>query len=156
MKACVREAETRDLDRVAALWTSITHHHQSMDPVFQMRPDADDQIKALLLTLYRDPEARIFVYDDEGDVSGLCIVRIDHSPPIMRETGRAEITDLGVREDLRRSGIGTRLVEEALNWVRTSGIERVEIHVAKGNPAGQGFWRARGFGDLMDVLHKRL
>jgi hypothetical protein len=25
-----------------------------------------------------------------------------------------------------------------------------------GNRAGQAFWRARGFGDLMDVLHKRL
>ena len=156
MSARVREAATRDLDRVAALWTSITHHHQEIDPVFQMRPHADDQIKALLLTLYRDPDAKILVYDDDNDLSGLCIVRIDHSPPIMRETGRGEITDLGVREDLRRSGIGTRLVEEALNWVRTSGIERVEIHVAKGNPAGQAFWRARGFGDLMDVLHKRL
>ncbi|MEE3328918.1 MAG: GNAT family N-acetyltransferase [Myxococcota bacterium] len=156
MTPFVREAATRDLDRVAALWTSITHHHQSLDPVFQMRPHAEDQIRALLLTLYRDPEARIFVYDDQGDILGICIVRIDHSPPIMRETGRAEITDLGVRESVRRKGIGTRLLEEALAWVQTSGIQRVEIQVAKGNAAGQLFWRARGFGDLMDVLHKRL
>ena len=156
MSARVREAATRDLDRVAALWTSITHHHQEIDPVFQMRPHADDQIKALLLTLYRDPDAKILVYDHDNDISGLCIVRIDHSPPIMRETGRGEITDLGVREDFRRKGIGTRLVEEALAWVRAAGIARVEIQVAKGNASGQAFWRARGFGDLMDVLHKRL
>ena len=139
MTASVREAATRDLDRVAALWTSITHHHQWIDPVFQMRPHADDEIKALLLTLYRDPDAKILVYDHNDDISGLCIVRIDHSPPIMRETGRAEITDLGVREDFRRRGIGTRLVEEALTWVRTSGIDRVEIQVAKGNPSRAGF-----------------
>ena len=156
MKGHVRPAATRDLDRVSALWTSITHHHQGIDPVFQMRPQADDEIRALLLTLYRDPDAEIFVYDDQGDILGICIVRIDHSPPIMRETDRAEITDLGVRESARRKGIGTRLLDEAIAWVEASGVRRIEIHVAKGNPAGQAFWRSRGFGDLMDVLHKRL
>lgn len=156
MTVCIRPAVGRDLDRVAALWTAITQHHEPIDPVFQMRRNADDEIGALLLTLYRDPAAEIFVYDDQGDLPGMCIVRIDHSPPIMFETGRAEITDLGVRESARRKGIGTRLLDAALGWVRASGIKRVEIQVAKGNQSGQAFWRARGFGDLMDVLHKRL
>jgi ribosomal protein S18 acetylase RimI-like enzyme len=69
---------------------------------------------------------------------------------------RAEITDLGVREDLRRRGIGGLLVSEAIRWVRASGVRRVEVQVAHGNESGQGFWRSQGFGDLMDVLHKRL
>jgi ribosomal protein S18 acetylase RimI-like enzyme len=96
------------------------------------------------------------VYDDAGDLPGLCIVRIDHSPPIMQEVERAEITDLGVREDARRRGIGRALVEEALAWVRASGVKRVEVQVAVANVDGQAFWRALGFGDLMDVLHKHL
>ncbi len=153
---CIRPAENRDLDRVAALWTAITEHHRSLDPVFAMRPDADAALRDLLAAMHRDPETLILVYDDEGDLPGMAIVRIDEQPPIMRETQRAEITDLGVREGERRRGIASGLVEAALEWIRISGVDRVEVNVARGNREGQAFWRARGFGDLMDVLQLRL
>jgi ribosomal protein S18 acetylase RimI-like enzyme len=152
----VRRAGLRDLDRVAALWTAITRHHEPLDPAFEMRSDADGALRELLQGIARDRDAAIFVYEDRGDLPGLCIVRIDHQPPIMREVERAEITDLGVRTDARRCGIGTALVDEALAWVRDCGVSRVEVQVAAGNREGQAFWRARGFGDLMDVLQKRL
>jgi ribosomal protein S18 acetylase RimI-like enzyme len=74
----------------------------------------------------------------------------------MQETMRAEITDLGVRGDARRRGIATALLETALDWVRASGATRIEVQVAHANAVGQAFWRARGFGDFMDVLDKRL
>jgi len=154
--APVRRAGLRDLDRVAALWTAITLHHEHLDPVFRMRADADEALRELLGQIHRDEHSAIFVFDDAGDLPGMCIVRIDTAPPIMQEDERAEITDLGVRVDARRRGVGTALVDAALDWVRASGVERVEVHVATSNAEGQAFWRARGFGDLMDVLHKRL
>lgn len=155
-RAGVRLARLRDLDRVAALWTGITRHHEPIDPVFRMRAGADGELSELLGAIHRDSNSAIFVYDDAGDLPGLCIVRIDSAPPIMQEHERAEITDLGVREDVRRRGIASALVEAAFDWIRQSGVARVEVHVASANAEGQAFWRARGFGDLMDVLHKRL
>jgi ribosomal protein S18 acetylase RimI-like enzyme len=152
----VRLAEVRDLDRVTALWTAITQHHAPLDPLFRMRSDAGGELRRLLGELARDPDAAIFVYDIDGDLPGMCIVKIDHSPPILEEVERAEITDLGVREDQRRRGIGGALVDEALAWVAAASVARVEVQVATGNVEGQAFWRSRGFGPLMDVLHKRL
>lgn len=152
----VRPAEARDLDRVAAIWTAIARHHEALDPLFCVRSDAVGELRELLRALLRDPDARILVYEREGELGGLCIVRIDRAPPILLETERAEITDLGVREDLRRCGIGKLLLGEALAWVRGSGVKRVEVRVASANPEGQRFWRSQGFGDLMDVLHRRL
>jgi ribosomal protein S18 acetylase RimI-like enzyme len=152
----VRAAEPRDLDRVAAMWTSITQHHESLDPLFRMRPDADGELRELLRALMRDRDVGVFVFERKGDIGGICIVRIDHAPPILLETERAEITDLGVRPDLRRRGIGRLLLGEALAWVKMSGVKRVEVQVASANAEGQRFWRSQGFGDLMDVLHKRL
>ena len=121
-----------------------------------MREGADAELRKLRGALHRDPDAAIFVYDCDGDLPGMCIVKIDYSPPIMEEIERAEITDLGVREDRRRCGIGRALVDEALAWVSDAGVSRVEVQVATGNVEGQAFWRSRGFGSLMDVLHKRL
>lgn len=156
MSGRVRTAEHTDLDRVAALWTAITRHHEPIDPVFRMRDDAGAALAGLLRGMARDPDSEILVYDDAGDLPGMLIVRIDHAPPIMDEVQRAEITDLGVREDARRRGIGSALLAAALGWVRASGVRRVEVQVAHRNVEGQAFWRARGFGDFMDVLDKRL
>ena len=156
MSGKIRDATARDMDRVAALWTAITLYHESMAPAFRMRRDAGAELAELLRAIGRDSDAAIRVYEEKGDIQGLCIVRIDHSPAIMVENERAEITDLGVREDVRRRGIGTRLVDDALAWVRDAGIERVEVQVASANPTAQGFWRARGFTNFMDVLDKRL
>lgn len=153
---CVRSAGAKDLDRVAALWTAITDHHRQIDPLFTMRPDSENVLAELLRAMQRDPDTQILVYDESGDLPGMLIVRIDQSPPILHETERAEITDLGVRESERRRGIAGVLVDAGLSWIRASGVERVEVHVAHGNTEGQGFWRGRGFADLMDVLHLRM
>ncbi|MBJ18802.1 MAG: GNAT family N-acetyltransferase [bacterium] len=162
----VRLARMQEIDRVAALWALITEHHAALDPLFRMRrgPVAEGELRELLRALHRDPDASILVFGplpevgspESGTLEGLCIVRIDRAPAILEETERAEITDLGVRPALRRRGIARRLVEEAMAWVRDQGVARVEIQVASGNREGQAFWRAMGYTDLMDVLHKRL
>jgi GNAT superfamily N-acetyltransferase len=152
----IRRCQPRDLDRVAALWTALTLHHARLDPVFSLRADPGERIRALLASQLRDPNTAIFVVDDAGDLKGFCAVRIDRAPPIFEETERAEITDLGIREGERRHGLGRALVEAAFSWLAERGIGRVEVRVAFRNPEGQGFWRALGFGDLMDVLQRRL
>jgi ribosomal protein S18 acetylase RimI-like enzyme len=155
----------QEIDRVAALWALITEHHAHLDPLFRMRrgPVAEGELRELLRALARDPDAVILVWDSAeapadapADIQGLCIVRIDHAPPILEETERAEITDLGVRPDHRRRGIARALVAEATDWVRSRGVARIEIQVAYGNAEGQAFWRALGYTDLMNVLHRRL
>ena len=154
----VRPARPQEIDRVAALWGLITDHHAALDPLFRMRrgPVAEGELRELLRALRRDPDVEIFVYDHRGTPEGLCIVRIDRAPPILEETERAEITDVGVRPEWRRRGIARQLVEAAQAWVRDRGVARIEIQVAAGNREGQAFWRALGYGHLMDVLHKRL
>mgnify|MGYP003328730806 CR=1 FL=1 len=123
-----REATARDLDRVAALWSAITDHHAPLDPLFRMRPEAGGELRELLGGLCRNPDAAIFVYEEAGDLPGMCIVRIDRSPPILEETRRAEITDIGVREDHRRQGIASQLVSYAGTYAfKEMNVQRLVI-----------------------------
>lgn len=155
-RGAVRRAGPRDLDRIAALWTALAAHHADLDPGLRPRPEAGDALRSLLARELRDGEAAVFVWEAEGDLAGFCSARIDRAPPILAEAARAEIGELGVRRDARRRGIGRALVAEALAWIAARGVERVEVRVAVGNAEGQAFWRAQGFADFMDVLHRRL
>ena len=75
---------------------------------------------------------------------------------MFRESPRAEITDLFVRPEVRRGGVGRALVDAAIAWLVEFGVRRVEVRVLRANPEGQAFWRALGFGEFVDVLHRRL
>jgi ribosomal protein S18 acetylase RimI-like enzyme len=152
----IRRAVPRDLDGVAALWTALLEHHAARDPVFALRPDADAEVRRWVGATLRDPDAAIFVWDSASGLAGFCAVRIDRAPGILVEADRAEITDLLVREDDRRVGVGRALVERALRWVVAQGVERCEVRVAARNAEGQGFWRSLDFGVWMDVLERRL
>lgn len=160
----VRRGTPADFAEIVRHWSAITRHHESIDPLFRQREDAEPWIRDLVGQMLRDPDTEVFVAEPvaqagpaaDGRLVGICVVRIDRAPPILEETVRAEITDLGVSPELRRRGIGRALAEAALAWVRERGVRRVEVRVAAGNPEGQAFWRALGFGELFHVLHRRL
>jgi len=152
----VRRAGPGDLDAVTDLWLAIGEHHAPLDPAFAQRPDARPEARRLLAALLRDPDAAAWVWEEGRGPEGLCIARIDRAPPILREAARAEITDLGVRPARRRCGVGRALAEVALSWAHERGVSRVEVRVAANNAEGQALWRRLGFGDFVDVLHRRL
>ena len=152
----VRRAGAADLARCEALWREILRHHADLDPLFRVRPGAGEEIRRMLAGSLEDPDAALFVCEASGAVVGFCAVRIDRAPPILQETRRAEITDLCVEAAARRRGFGRALAEAALAFAASRGATRVEVRVAAGNREGQAFWRALSFGDLVDVLQRRL
>jgi GNAT superfamily N-acetyltransferase len=131
-------------------------HHQAFDPHWQVAPSAEDEWRPLLERLLSDTDAEVLVWDEEGDLLGFCTAQIEEAPPVVEERARAEITDLFVRGDCRRRGIGRRLVEAVTAWLRERGVPRVEVRVAARNAEGQAFWRALGYDDLVDVLQRPL
>lgn len=151
-----RRAAADDLAGLVDLWIEVTAHHTALDPLFTLRPNARPVIDRLIRSQLRDSDAAIFVVDALEELAGFCCVRVDRAPPILEETRRAEITDLGVRADLRRRGLGRSLAAAAFDWTAKRGIDRVEVRVAARNSEGQAFWRGLGFDDLMDVLQRRL
>ena len=154
--AGVRRVGPRDLDRVVGLWGALMEHHQAFDPYWRVAPGAEDEWRLLLARLVADADAAVLVWDEDGDLLGFCAAQIEDAPPVVTERARAEITDLFVSEDSRRCGVGRRLVEAVMDWLRERGVPRVEVRVAVRNAEGQAFWRALGYDDLVDVLQRPL
>ena len=61
-----------------------------------------------------------------------------------RRAGTAQLVGIGVRSDLRRQGLGRRLLTSALTWLRADGFEQVHAFAAPGE-AGASLLASAGF-----------
>lgn len=85
-----------------------------------------------------------FLAESDGVAAGLLVLRI--VPTLSDPQDWAEITEMYVRPAFRRRGIGTALVETALEHSRRRGCAEIHLLVNPDNRAAQRFYRAQGFG----------
>lgn len=78
-----------------------------------------------------------WVAENESNVAGFLIAR--------RIADEMEILNLAVAPLLRRSGIGGRLVREALGWGKSGGAAQVYLEVRASNEEAQRFYESHGF-----------
>jgi len=153
----VRPAQRADTAAVVRLWRALIEEHARRDAAFALRPGAEAELPYAVARLLARPDTdALLVWEAEGRVRGFCAARLVRAPPAAVERRRAEITELAVEPEARRRGGGRALVAAALAWAAERRAERVEVRVAARNPEGQGFWRALGFADFVDVLDRRL
>lgn len=91
------------------------------------------------------PGAAAWVGEEEGQLApptaglaGFIIVR-------QMGRGRGHVITLDVREERRRRGVGSRLLETAEVWLRGQGVRRVRLETAVKNEAALAFWQRAGF-----------
>ena len=79
--------------------------------------------------------------DENGQVAGHIDLRGRPEPASSHRT----LLGMGVRRDLRRAGLGTRLVQEALAWARASGFAWVDLEVLSQNHKARALYTGTGF-----------
>ncbi|KFI05330.1 GCN5 family acetyltransferase [Massilia sp. BSC265] len=88
--------------------------------------------------------------DENGLVAGHIDLRGRPEPA----SGHRTLLGMGVRHDLRRAGIGTRLVQEALAWARAGGFAWVDLEVLAQNHKARALYARTGFhvtGEVPDL-----
>ena len=79
--------------------------------------------------------------DEAGGIAGHIDLRGRPEPASRHRT----LLGMGVRHDLRRAGLGTRLVQEALAWARTAGFAWVDLEVLSQNHKARALYVRTGF-----------
>jgi ribosomal protein S18 acetylase RimI-like enzyme len=124
--------EQRDLDRVFDLWSTA-------GPGIQLSRSDDPQ--ELRKKLKRDPDL-FLVAESDGQLVGAVMGGFDGR--------RGIVYHLAVRQERRRHGIGTALMEELERRLRDKGCLKVYLLVTKDNPRALGFYQAAGW-EIMDL-----
>jgi RimJ/RimL family protein N-acetyltransferase len=94
-----------------------------------------------LRAIRRYPNAAVFVAEDDGLIVGRLSIARDQHP------ASKHVADLGLMVAMshRRQGIGTKLLEAALEWARQSDVRKLELHVFPHNEAAIKLYERFGF-----------
>ena len=137
----VREADPSDAESLTRLAEAVSGEPEawliSADGEWRSVGDERRYLKAVR----RYPNAAVFVADDEGLIVGRLSIARDQHP------ASRHVADIGlmVAATHRRRGIGTALLEAAVDWARRAGVRKLELHVFPWNEAGIKLYERFGF-----------
>lgn len=155
MTVQIRRATPRDIKEILPVWGQLATFHSALDPAFTPSPHWPREYSAYLRTLMSRDDAIAVVAKDDSGVVGYAVGRTMTLPPFFEHRHRGYIHDVFVQEGYRRHGIGRRLVEEILAWLRRRGVTLVELTVAANNEAVP-FWERLGFRIYMHQMKLEL
>ena len=134
----VRLMNIDDYDKVYALWLSCAGMGLN---------NLDDSREGIEKYLARNPET-CFVAEKDGSIAGVIIAGNDGR--------RGYIYHTAVNPDYRRRGIGSELVDKALNALKSLGINKVALVVFSRNENGNAFWEKVGFTVRDDLTYRNI
>ncbi|MBU6998678.1 MAG: GNAT family N-acetyltransferase [Theionarchaea archaeon] len=106
--------------------------------------------------LKRIPLEGLRIAEVDGDYAGFLYWFIGENPWFDRKTKRyAYITELHILEDYQNRGIGTRLLEYAINELRTRPVT-IFISTTEGNIVARTLYEKAGFQPFSKTIHYRL
>ncbi|HYH13044.1 MAG TPA: GNAT family N-acetyltransferase [Thermomicrobiales bacterium] len=146
MAPVIRPATIHDREGVSRIATELGALHARALPD-RFREASDPMPSEYFQSLLGTDESLILVADDDGDIVGYEILRLQETPPIEIVMPRrfVFVSDLAVLERSQGQGIGRLLVDAALAWARAQGASGIELGVYEFNEAAIAFYEHMGF-----------
>ena len=132
----IRTMTIADYDGVYDLWIST--------PGMGLNT-TDDSREGIGRYLRRNPTTS-FVAEREGKIVGVIMAGHDGRRGFIHHTA--------VRPECRRQGIGSQLVQHALDALEAEGIHKVALVAFERNVQGNAFWEGAGFTQRDDLVYR--
>lgn len=152
----VRRARREDLRTIRRIWTDLMKLHGDIHDYYQISNDGGEVWEEYVERYIRDDGARMFVAEADERVVAFVLAYIIRRYSFYEVPRLGVISDIAVDQKYQRQGIGQRLVKQAQDWFKSSGLDRTTVNMVPDNPKAKGFWEAMGFSVLAEYRMKRL
>jgi RimJ/RimL family protein N-acetyltransferase len=138
----IRHADPSDAEQLTRLADAVSAESEGwlISVAGEWRSAGDE--RRFLKALRRYPHAAVFVAEhDDGTLVGRLSIGRDPHP------ASTHVADVGLMVALgaRRQGVGTALLQAAIDWAREAGVRKLELHVFPWNEPAIALYEAFGF-----------
>jgi RimJ/RimL family protein N-acetyltransferase len=137
----IRPAEPGDARALVELGSAIGQEDGSWLLTTEEWRSIPDE-RRYLRAVRRHPDAAVFVAVEDGRPIGRLSLSRDVHP------ASRHVADLGlmVAGTHRRRGVGTALLDQAVTWAASAGVQKLELHVFPWNEPAIALYESYGFG----------
>lgn len=147
-------ASEKDLMELAPLQKMYMEHHAKLDDYFMFEEGVSARWVEYMSKFIKEKKNILLVAIEDNTIVGYMTASIYSRRPIYKIKKVGLIGDNFVLVQYRRKGVFSKMLEKALSWMKSEGVEYVEHPVAAKNKLGRTVWRKKGFED-MTVFTKR-
>ena len=153
----VRAAEVGDAPAIDHLILYLDEFHANARPdLFRVppgRPRGEDFLESAL----NDAKQKVLVAVRRNDVMGYVHILIKSTAASPYRVGRcySEIDTICVHPTAQRLGTGRKLIDAALNWARSKGVQDHQIAVHEFNGPARALYEELGFVPSIAVLRQK-
>ncbi|MGA9227950.1 MAG: GNAT family protein [Mesobacillus sp.] len=137
----IRQAEEKDAENFARLIRDVENTSEYMLYGPGERPFNPESKKKMITAFIAENNSAIFVAEKDEELQGFLIAKGGNA----KKNLHTAYLVIGILENHRGTGIGTRLFEELFNWAKEQNIHRLELTVMSHNEAGKRLYTKMGF-----------
>lgn len=152
----LRKAEQKDIAPIVKLWRSMWDMHSKLDPRFTTTAIANDVMAKWVEENIQAERSLVMVACENNEVAGYILAMILENPPIVEAQFYGYISELVVRDDFRRKGLGAEFIVYTHKWFKENHARYAEINVSVYNNIAKPFWRKLGYKDFLERLRLEL
>jgi len=152
----IEEASLKDIDRIIELWKGLMDHHLSMTSIFQMRSDAEVNIRKYVKDSIESKDGLVLIAKEQNRIIAYMLCKIVSNPPVLEERKFGAISDAFVLEDKRNKGIIKKMENKAVEWFKGKGMKSTEVRVYCKNEIGNKVWGKLGYKDFIFIRRKEI
>jgi len=150
----IREAERRDLEALAALWLEFMEFHASRDADLAVCDGAEGHWKKWAAGKMESRDSVVAAAERNGRTVGYAVATIKERSPVFKRRRYGEIMETAVTADARGGGIGSRLYDFVMSWLKRKDVDWAWLEVAAKNETAGEFWERKGFRPFLET-HQR-
>jgi diamine N-acetyltransferase len=142
--------QKQDIQAIRPIWEKLRRHHQDKSVNFKEFYDTFT-FEVRTAKLVELPDDNLFVeaaMTSEGEAVGYCISSVSAD-------GEGELESIYVETEFRNSGIGARLAQNSIEWMKSRGCAKISVAVANGNEEAFPFYEKFGFRQRLTVLERK-
>ena len=139
----IRSFKKEDISQVLELCREVRQHHiEILNGFFTEQNDEIEQ--KFFLEAIDNPKDIALVATENDIVLGYLLATIKYAAHLVNPNV-AHICNIGVRKNLRKTGIGTKLMDKLFEICRSNGVEQISLGVYNKNTSAYSFYEKYGF-----------
>jgi diamine N-acetyltransferase len=140
------EKDRRHLIDIKLLWEELNSYHSQYSKNFKEHFNSFTFEKRLS-KLIDKKNISVFIASDSGTYVGYCIVTAHKN--------KGEIDSIYIKPNYRGKKVGSKLMQNAMEWLDKFNLNEIDIYIAEGNEQVFTFYEKFGFKNRFTVFQKQ-